>query len=81
MLANALPRQRNRRMRSASEPFRKAGVAVEDEAFAEAVFHSHRPEFGPRREVGGRRLDGNTESVLDGFEELLDLCPGDSARG
>lgn len=68
-------------MSSASEPSRKAGVAVEDEAFAEAVFHSHRPEFGPRREVGGRRLDGNTESVLDGFEELLDLCPGDSARG
>ena len=49
------------------------GVAVGSEAFVEAIFQSHRPQFGPRRESGGRHLDGNTSTVLEGLRTLRDL--------
>ena len=49
------------------------GVAVGSEAFVEAVFQSHRPHFGPRRETGGRFLDGDTRRVAEGLRTLRDL--------
>jgi len=49
------------------------GVAVGSEAFVEAIFQSHRPQFGPRRVSGGRWLDGDTRKVVDGLRTLRDL--------
>ncbi|MCP5559151.1 MAG: hypothetical protein H7A55_15505 [Verrucomicrobiaceae bacterium] len=49
------------------------GVAVGSEAFVEAIFQSHRPQFGPRRETGGRFLDGDTRAVAEGLRTLRDL--------
>jgi putative transposase len=49
------------------------GVAVGSEAFVEAIFQSHRPHFGPRRETGGRRLDGDARKVVEGLRTLRDL--------
>ncbi len=49
------------------------GMAVGSEAFVEAIFQSHRPHFGPRRETGGRFLDGETQRVVEGLLTLRDL--------
>ena len=49
------------------------GVAVGSEAFVEAIFQSHRPQFGPKRETGGRWLDGDTRKVVEGLRTLRDL--------
>ena len=49
------------------------GIAVGSDAFVEAVFQSHRPHFGPRRETGGRFLDGDTQRVVEGLRTLRDL--------
>ncbi|MCP5559686.1 MAG: hypothetical protein H7A55_18215 [Verrucomicrobiaceae bacterium] len=49
------------------------GVAVGSEAFVEAIFQSHRPQFGPKRETGGRWLDGDTRKVGEGLRTLRDL--------
>jgi len=50
-----------------------SGVAVGSEAFVEAIFQSHRPQFGPKREKGGRWLDGDTRRVAEGLRTLRDL--------
>ena len=49
------------------------GVAVGSEAFVEAIFQSHRPQFGPRRETGSRWLDGDARKVVEGLRTLRDL--------
>lgn len=49
------------------------GLAVGSEAFVEAIFQSHRPQFGPHRETGGRWVDGDTRKVVEGLRSLRDL--------